>query len=150
MSLARVKTWSAGEILTAAELNAEFNNILNNPINLISPVTATVDMDGNVLQDALYQHAVQTISDGDTTPPVSGGTIFQTANTAPTTIAMFDSAVAGQVIWVLINDANTTIDFTGTNLKGNVGADWTPTTGDTLMAVFISPNWYCWVSDNTA
>ena len=29
-TFSRVKTWSAGEVLTAADLNAEFNNILNN------------------------------------------------------------------------------------------------------------------------
>lgn len=35
MSLARVKTWISGEVLTASDLNAEFNNILNNPGSLI-------------------------------------------------------------------------------------------------------------------
>lgn len=42
MALARVKTWIAGEILTAADLNNEFNNILNNPITLISPTTGVI------------------------------------------------------------------------------------------------------------
>jgi hypothetical protein len=63
---------------------------------------------------------------------------------------MFDSAVDGQRIWVIVNDVNTTFDFTGTNLKGNGGADWTPTTGDHLEAVFVNPYWYCAISDNTA
>ena len=49
MSLARVKVWIAGEVLTASELNAEFNNILNNPVSLISPLTATLDLDGQRL-----------------------------------------------------------------------------------------------------
>jgi len=43
MSLARVKTWIAGEILTAADLNGEFNNILQNPTSLISPFTANLN-----------------------------------------------------------------------------------------------------------
>lgn len=45
MSLARVKTWISGEVLTASDLNAEFNNILNNPGSLIgtaSNFTATL------------------------------------------------------------------------------------------------------------
>ena len=46
MSLARVKTWAASEVLTAADLNAEFNNILNNPIALISPLTANIAAGG--------------------------------------------------------------------------------------------------------
>lgn len=150
MALSRVKNWSTGESLTASDLNGEFNNILNNPISLISPVTANVDMDGYTLIDPVHKNTVVTFTDGDTTPAVSSGTVFKTANTAATVISMFDSGVDGQIIWVLINDANTTIDFTGTNLKGNAGVDWIPTTGDTLQAVFISPNWYCRISDNTA
>jgi hypothetical protein len=42
VSLARIKTWIAGEVLTAADLNGEFNNILNNPISLISPTTGVI------------------------------------------------------------------------------------------------------------
>ncbi|MFN3075385.1 MAG: hypothetical protein ABT940_00615 [Alphaproteobacteria bacterium] len=150
MSLSRVKTWTLGDVLSAADLNAEFNNILDNAASLISPATANLDLDGYTLIDAVYKHTPVTFTNGDATPAVSGGTVFKTANTAPTTITMFDSGVDGQTIWVLINDANTTIDFTGTNLKGNAGADWSPTTGDTLQAVFVSPSWYCRISDNTA
>lgn len=46
MALARVKTWISGEVLTASDLNAEFNNILSNARSLISPLTASLDMDG--------------------------------------------------------------------------------------------------------
>lgn len=46
MALARVKVWVAGEILTAADLNGEFNNILNNPTALISPFTANLNANG--------------------------------------------------------------------------------------------------------
>ena len=43
MSLARVTVWTAGQVLTAAALDAEFDNILNNPGPLISPITANLD-----------------------------------------------------------------------------------------------------------
>jgi len=43
MALARIKTWNPGDILTAADLNAEFNNELNNPIALISPTTGVIN-----------------------------------------------------------------------------------------------------------
>lgn len=46
MALARIKTWSSGEVLTASDLNSEFNNILNNALSLISPITGAIDMDG--------------------------------------------------------------------------------------------------------
>lgn len=45
MSIARVKVWIPGDILTAADLNAEFNNILDNPISLISPTTGAINFD---------------------------------------------------------------------------------------------------------
>ena len=51
MSLARVKTWAASEVLTAADLNAEFNNILNNALALISPLTGDLDVSGNKLKN---------------------------------------------------------------------------------------------------
>src|SRR3990167_115247 len=43
MALGRVKTWVAGDVLTAADQNAEFNNLLNNPISLISPTTGAIN-----------------------------------------------------------------------------------------------------------
>jgi len=39
VALSRVKTWVAGDTLTASDLNAEYNNILNNPDALVTPVT---------------------------------------------------------------------------------------------------------------
>lgn len=39
MSLSRVTTWNVGDILTANALNGEFNNILNNAMALITPLT---------------------------------------------------------------------------------------------------------------
>ena len=43
MALARVKTWNPGDVLTAADLNGEFNNVLNNPISLVSPTTGPIN-----------------------------------------------------------------------------------------------------------
>jgi hypothetical protein len=86
----------------------------------------------------------------DATPTVQGGNLFKTANALATTITAFDDGANGQEITVIINDANTTIDFTGTTLKGNAGVDWTPTTGDHMVCMFDGTNWYCNVSDNTA
>jgi hypothetical protein len=148
MSLSRIKTWSVGETLSASDLNSEFNNILSNPSSLISPLTANLDAAFYTIKDGVYRNTVQTFVASDTTPSVAGGTVFKTANAAPTTITMFDSGVDGQFIYVLINDANTTIDFTGTNLKGNAGADWSPTTGDSLECFFVNPSWYCRISKN--
>lgn len=150
MSLSRVKTWIAGETLTANDLNAEFDNILDNPTSLITPWTGTVNANSNILANAIYTHTVQSFTSTDATPSVAGGTVFKTANASSTTITALDGGTDGQFVFIIINDANTTIDFTGTNLKGNAGVDWSPTTGDSMICVFISPSWYCRISDNTA
>ena len=39
--------WIAGETLTAADQNAEFQNIIDNARSLISPLTGSLDMAGN-------------------------------------------------------------------------------------------------------
>lgn len=94
--------------------------------------------------------ASSAFSANDATPSVANLWFVRTANTAGTTITAFDDGIRGQEIVVIINDANTTIDFTGTTLKGNGGADWTPTTGDHMTCIFDGTNWYCRISDNTA
>lgn len=45
MALSRVKTWIV-ETLTHTDLNAEFDNILNNARDLVSPLTGSFDMNG--------------------------------------------------------------------------------------------------------
>jgi len=93
---------------------------------------------------------VVAFTDADATPSVKGGRVFKTANTGATTITMLDDGTNGDVRVIIIGDANTTIDFTGTNLKGNAGVDWTPASGDHMICVFDGTDWYCAVSDNTA
>jgi len=88
-------------------------------------------------------------ADMDATPDVGDGNFFKTANPHATTITMFDGGSDGQIIYVVIGDTHTTIDFTGTNLKGNAGADWTPTTNDHLVCIRDGNNSYSSISDNT-
>lgn len=86
---------------------------------------------------------IQTFTENDLTPSVAQGMYFKTNNTSAKTITMFDDGFTGQVIRVIINDANTTIDFTGTNLKRNPGSDWLPNSGDHMTCLFDGTNWYC-------
>jgi hypothetical protein len=82
----------------------------------------------------------------DATPSVLYGFSFITANTAPTTITNFDNGLPGQWIWIDVNDANTTIDFTSSNLFGNGGADLTAQAGDSLLCFYDGYQWRCFVS----
>lgn len=70
-----------------------------------------------------------------------------TKNTVATTIKTFEGEQIGRLIFVYFGDSNTTIDFTGTNLKGNGGADWSPSEGDWMVCRFDGTNWLCDISD---
>ena len=43
MAIARITTWAASQVLTASALNSEFDNILNNALALVSPLTGALD-----------------------------------------------------------------------------------------------------------
>lgn len=43
MAITRIKTWITGEVLTAGDLNSEFDNYINNALSLISPLTGNLD-----------------------------------------------------------------------------------------------------------
>ena len=53
------------------------------------------------------------------------------------------TAAIGALGWI-------TVDFTGTTLKGNAGADWVPVAGDALVGVYNGTNWYCQIIDAMA
>lgn len=84
----------------------------------------------------------------DATPSVSGGKNFKTANAGATTITDFDDPVDGQDIVVMIDDANTTVDFTASGLKGNGGVDWSPSSGDQLRCSYDGTDWRCWIGES--
>ena len=102
---------------------------------------------GRELSALIHGGRFATITASDATPSVKGGKYFVTANTGATTITAFDDGIEGQEILVKIGDANTTIDFTGTTLKGNVGVDWTPGSGDFMRCTFDGTNWLCQITE---
>ena len=82
MALSRLKTWGV-EVLTATDLNAEFNNILNNPVSLVSPLTAALDMDAfKLILDADADTSITADTDDQIDFELSGADDFRmTANT---------------------------------------------------------------------
>lgn len=96
MALSRVKSWSSGEILTASDLNAEFNNVLNNALTLISPLTAALDAGSNrihtlgaatALNDAIRATQVQNSGTTYLTSVAGTNTITATATPTPSAYA---------------------------------------------------------------
>lgn len=99
MALSRVKTWVAGETLSASDLNSEFNNVLTNPVSLISPLTAALDFDGYTLTlDAAGVTQVQSTAavSWNFTSGAKAGTPATTGSIANWSAQTFtDSATAG-------------------------------------------------------
>ena len=51
------------------------------------------------------------------------------------------------ILDIYFNDANTTVDFTGTNLKGHAGVDWTVAQFDSMRIKYKTGKWYCITED---
>ena len=130
-----------------------FQSIASYPITLSGGHTPDFDVGSNHLRSTGNLRIVNpTLTDGDTTPSVGHGNFFITANTGATTITGFDGVAREneKEIFFYIGDNNTSFDFTGTNLKGNKGSDWTTAaTGDWLRAKHYDQIWYCEIYDNT-
>jgi hypothetical protein len=84
-------------------------------------------------------------SDGDATPSVDGGTYFGTNNTGATTITTFDDGTNNQLIYVKINDVNTTVQCSGATIYCNGGSDVTARES-LFICLVTSGTWYCSVS----
>lgn len=98
MALSRIKVWG-NEILTATDLNAEFNNIINNASSLISPLSGSLDWDGyaHTLDAAGVTTVQSTSAIGWTlTPGSKSGTPSTTGGISNwATSTWTDSATAG-------------------------------------------------------
>jgi len=99
MALSRIKTWAAGEILTAADLNAEYNNILNNALSLFSPLTGNLDADGNeIILDDDGDSSITADSDDRIDLRLGGTDIFRfrTVASAVNGLDFYGSATGNQ------------------------------------------------------
>jgi len=143
--------WGTQSVLLGA--NADYCTV--GPFDATVPITDNGDT--NIIhQVATYgvygipQHEWQYFSDLDETPSVKGKFFFKVSYSQAKTITMLDDGVNGQSVKIIMVTGNITWDFTGTNMKGNSGADWSPTAGDWMEGIFDGTNWYFSVHDCTA
>ncbi len=104
MSLARVKTWASGEVLTASDLNSEFNSILNNARDLISPLLGSLDLNGfELILDGDADTSITADTDDQIDVRIGGSDIFQMIATefrmGGTNYAQHDSVVIAQQVF---------------------------------------------------
>jgi len=113
MSISRVKTWAAAEVLNASDLNAEFNNILNNPVDLFSPAGKAVDMNGfEFILDADADSSITADTDDRMDYRLGGTDIFRmnTVASAVNGIDFFGSAT-GNNVYLLPQGSDTNINL---------------------------------------
>lgn len=132
MSIARVKVWIANEVLTAADLNAEFNNILNSPVALWSPAAAAANMNGNALNFDTDNNTgfVSTVNDR-LDFQCGGATVLQLgfSSTQPRIKGDFSNATASSRV------------LFQTNVAGGTSVGAIPnTSGNSSFAVFGVPD----------
>lgn len=85
-------------------------------------------------------NATARLSINSASPVLQEWTTYRIANTSATTITAIDKAFDGQIYEFFFANGNTTIDFTGTTMKG-YGSDQTPAAGSYGRAVFTAGNW---------
>ena len=94
----------------------------------------------------IFPHTIITIADGDTTPDISGGTIFITsANTGATEITDLDNPTVGQVVTLIGgSDTNSSTIADGGNFK--LSAAMTLGLDDSITLFVKADNYYVEIS----
>lgn len=76
---------------------------------------------------------------GDTTPSVLDSGILSISNAGAVTITQFDDGVTGQIIYLIFEDANTTINRANCVLAG--GVNFTSSANDVLVLIKTATVW---------
>ncbi len=126
-----MKTWSAAEILSASDLNTEFNNILSNAFTLISPLTGNLDLNGQeLILDADADTSIQAGTDDQIDFKLGGTDIvqFKTVATAVNGFNFIGSATTDSI----------NINAVGTDT--NIGITITPKGVGEFYSTTVSAN----------
>lgn len=82
----------------------------------------------------------------DTTPYVGLYQRIEINSTAPRNLNSLDDGIVGQEVWVVFNDANTTVTFsTSANLRGNGGVNYNAPAQSAMLCKYDGTYWYCLV-----
>lgn len=128
MALTRVHIWSVGEVLTASDLNTEFNNPLLFPIQLISPTTGAINFNlqahTNLVPAAI---TASSASAGQALVAVGGVTVWGNPSLTPVAVT------SGQLIVGTSSGGFTTIN------QGTTGQVLVVTSSNTNAAFGVIP-----------
>ena len=138
MAISRIKNWVA-EILEPTDLNAEFNNILNNATSLISPLTANLAAGSNKITGL----AAATANGDAVRYEQLGWTLIQTQDASASATIDFTSGLSttySQYIILLKNIVPVTNDV----------ELWLRVSQSAAFLSGASDYWYTWLSHTTA
>ena len=114
MALSAVKTWIAGEVLFASDLNAEFANIYSNGEDLISPATQARDMNGFALiLDADADSSIGADTDDRIDLQLQGVDLFRFDGSAVTSVNGLDfiASATGNDVTIVAQGSDTNINI---------------------------------------
>lgn len=115
MALSRVTTWISGQVLTASALNGEFNNILDNALSLISPLTGSLNVNSNSLTSINETHFVDSAADA-----TAAGRLRRNA----TNLTWHDGTAARILLHASNGVANTLADAKGDIIAASAADTW--------------------------
>lgn len=123
MSIAPYKTFVAGEVLTAADLNASFTQITNAGISLVSPLTSNLDFNGNsIILDADGDSYINVATDDIFLIHLNGADLFKFDGTVASPVNGIDhfAAATGNRPTVRARGGDTNIGL-GLRPQGSTG-----------------------------
>ena len=151
MAVSRSKSWISGEILSASDLNQEFNNIISGGESLGWPATVAKDLDGQeLILDADADTSITADTDDRLDLALAGTDLFRWLGTVATPVNGLDfvASAAGNAVQVQAvgSDTNITINMVpkgtgtlqsggtdvGTGTLSNIVEDTTPQLGGVL------------------
>jgi hypothetical protein len=136
----RAKATQDGSFVWGDSTDADVTSSAPNTFTVRASGGTFIQGSANVDSGALTTGFVN-IPDLGTTPSVSGGNVFETNNTSPTTITDFINEDLGQTITIVFLDSMTTVqDNANLNLNGSV--DFVSSPDDTLTLVAVGGEWY--------
>jgi hypothetical protein len=145
-----------GVHITSTVTRAMVQNNFVRGDNSAGTVGLLLDANGTYTGNMVTNHAtdyagtwkdMRTLTPNSATPSVLFGHAFITANTGATTITNLTDGFDGQEVVVAIRDAVTTVDFTGSNMKGNGGVDWVAPLNGSMRCTYNRTlfTWFCMV-----
>jgi len=142
---------SGSPVVDLVEVKATFVGALNmigckraGTTNFVNNLVSGSVITGAVADPAQYVHpnvanaTVPIFTASDTTPSVSGGDVWRTLNTAPTTITNLDNGSPGQIVTILFGDSVTTLSGANFSLRGAMVSLVTRT----VQLIYSASVWY--------